>query len=86
MAGCGCGCGSDGLTEEQQQVLEALKNCTKPAGTKDIVEATGLDKKVVSNKITGLKKLGLVDNPARCKYGITGDGINALSKCGLKTV
>jgi predicted transcriptional regulator len=82
----GCGCSSKGLSDEQKQILEALKNCDKPAGNKDIVEATGLDKKVVSSKVTALKKLGLVDSPARCKYGITGDGINELSKCGLKTV
>ncbi len=78
----GCACGSKGLNEEQKQVLEALKKSEKPAGAKDIAEATGLDKKVVSNKISGLKKQGLVDSPVRCKYGITGDGVNALSKCG----
>ncbi len=77
----GCGCGSKGLTDEQKQVLEALKKCDKPCGAKDIAEATGLEKKVVSNKITGLKKKGLVDSPVRCKYGITGDGVNALSTC-----
>ncbi len=78
----GCACGSKGLNDEQKQVLEALKNCEKPAGAKDIAEVTGLDKKVVSNKISGLKKQGLVDSPVRCKYGITGDGVNALSNCG----
>lgn len=80
MAGCSCGCGSKstGLTEEQKKVLEAFKNLDKPAGAKDIAEATGLDKKVVSNTVSGLKKKGLLDSPVRCKYGITGDGINAL--------
>ncbi|MBW1635336.1 MAG: transcriptional regulator [Deltaproteobacteria bacterium] len=51
-----------------------------PCGNKDIVEATGLDKKVVSSKITSLKKKGLVDSPVRCKYSITEDGQVAL-KC-----
>jgi predicted transcriptional regulator len=51
-----------------------------PCGNKDIAAATGLDKKVVSTQITALKKKGLVDSPARCKYGITEEGQTAL-KC-----
>lgn len=78
MAGCACGSGK-GLTDEQKKILDAFKNCEKPAGAKDIAEATGLDKKVVSSTISGLKKKGLLDSPVRCKYGITGDGVNALS-------
>ncbi len=66
------------LTEEQRKILEAFKNSEKPAGAKDIAEATGLDKKIVSNNITKLKKNNLLDSPVRCKYGITGDGVNAL--------
>ncbi len=66
------------LTDEQRKILEAFKNSEKPAGAKDIAEATGLDKKIVSNNITKLKKNNLLDSPVRCKYGITGDGVNAL--------
>ena len=66
------------LTDEQIKILEAFKNSDKPVGAKDIAEATGIEKKVVSNNITKLKKENLVDSPVRCKYGITGDGINAL--------
>lgn len=77
--GCQCQCKSNALTEEQKKVLEALKSSDKPCGAKDIAEATGLEKKVVSAKITALKKQGLVDSPVRCKYGITGDGVNALN-------
>ncbi len=66
------------LTAEQKKILEAFKNSDKPAGAKDIAEATGLDKKIVSNNITKLKKINLLDSPIRCKYGITGDGVNAL--------
>ena len=51
-----------------------------PFGNKDIAEVTGLEKKVVSSKITALKKKGLVDSPVRCKYGITEEGQAAL-KC-----
>lgn len=59
---------------ETKQILEALANAEKPYGNKDLVEATGLDKKVISKHITALKKQGMVDNPARCKYGITAEG------------
>ena len=79
MTGCACGA-KQGLTEDQKKILEAFKSLNKPAGTKDIAEATGLDKKLVSSTITTLKKDNLLDSPVRCKYGITGDGVNAL-KC-----
>ncbi len=74
------GCGSKELSGEYKQVLEALAKSGTPCGNKDIVEVTGLDKKVVSSKITALKKKGLVDSPVRCKYGITEEGQTAL-KC-----
>lgn len=65
--------------EESRTVLEALAQCDAPCGSKDIAEATGLDKKVVSKEITALKKKGLVDSPVRCKYGITEAGKTSLS-------
>lgn len=76
MSGCGCGCASTTKEAggESKQVLEALAKCEGPCGSKDIAEATGLDKKVVSGQITALKKQGLVDSPVRCKYGITAEG------------
>ncbi len=76
MSGCGCGCASKTKTAggESQKVLEALAKCEGPCGSKDIAEATGLDKKVVSSQITALKKQGFVDSPVRCKYGITEEG------------
>ena len=76
MSGCGCGCtGAMKRSEDpSRQVLDMLAKCSAPYGTKDIAEATGLDKKTVSNQITALKKQGLVESPARCKYGITAEG------------
>lgn len=62
------------MSAESKQVLGALAKCDKPCGNKDIAEATGLDKKIVSKEITALKKQGLVDSPVRCKYGITAEG------------
>jgi len=76
MSGCGCGCacstGKDG--GDSKMILEALAKAEKPCGNKDLVEATGLDKAVVSKEITALKKKGFVDSPVRCKYGITAEG------------
>ncbi len=37
----------------------------------------GLDGKVVSDVIKGLKSQGLVDSPVRCKYGLTAAGQDA---------
>lgn len=63
---------------ETKQILEALANAEKPFGNKDLVEATSLDKKIISKHITALKKDGLVDSPVRCKYGITDKGKSSL--------
>ena len=79
MSGCGCANTIQDTGGESQQVLKVLANCAGPCGTKDIAEATGLDKKVVSQQITALKKQGLVDSPARCTYGITAEGKASLS-------
>ncbi len=72
MSGCGCTTKEPG--SESQKVLQAVAKSVDPCGAKDIAEATGLDKKVVSTQITALKKQGLVDSPVRCKYGITAEG------------
>lgn len=76
MSGCGCGCAGNSKQagNESRQVLEALAKCAGPCGSKDIAEATGLDKKIISSQITALKKKGYVDSPVRCKYGITAEG------------
>ncbi len=67
------------LTAEQKKILKALAAAEKPCGNKDLAEATGLDKKVVSSGITAMKKSGLVDSPVRCKYGVTPAGKKAVS-------
>ncbi len=79
MSGCGCECScatssSKEAGGELKVVLEALARCEGPCGSKDIAQATGLDKKVVSDKIAELKKKGLVDSPVRCKFAITSAG------------
>ena len=74
--GCGCSCSSNSKVagNESKLILEALAKCADPCGSKDIAEATGLDKKVISDQIADLKKKGLVDSPVRCKFGITAAG------------
>ncbi len=62
------------LTEEQEMVLRALAAQEGPAGTREISEATGIASKSVSCRIQSLKKKGLVQSPARCKYEITDAG------------
>jgi Fur family transcriptional regulator, peroxide stress response regulator len=74
----GCGCGNGVLSDEQKQVLEVMAKCDGPCASKDIAEATGLETKQVSCRITALKKKGYVDSPVRCKYAITSDGKTAL--------
>jgi predicted transcriptional regulator len=78
MSECGCGCSCAGTAKdagkESKMILEALAKCEGPCGSKDIVQATGLDKTVVSKQIADLKKKGLVDSPVRCKFGITPAG------------
>jgi Fe2+ or Zn2+ uptake regulation protein/predicted transcriptional regulator len=71
-------CKSEGLSERQRQVLEALAKCKKACGSKDIAEVTSLEPKQISCQITALKKKGLVASPVRCKYEITKDGKSAL--------
>jgi Fe2+ or Zn2+ uptake regulation protein len=73
-------CGTKGaLSDEQKQVLEAMKNCDGPCASKDIAAATGLEAKQVSCWITALKKKGYVESPVRCKYEITSEGQDALN-------
>lgn len=63
-----------GIDGEKKQILEAIAKIEQPCGTKEVAEATGIDKKVVTKEITALKKQGLLDSPARCKHGITDEG------------
>ncbi len=74
MGNCNC----NDITDEQRKVLKALAEIEKPAANKEIAATSGLDVKVVTKVIKQLKEQGCVDSPARCKYGITEQGINCL--------
>ncbi len=64
----------EGLDQGQKKVLSVLNEMGKPLAPKQIAEAAGMESKDVSAKIKGLKKLGYVDSPVRCKYAITDAG------------
>lgn len=66
------------LSAEQKKVLKTLKNAEAPLANKQIASTTGLESKDVSNLVKELKNTGLVDSPARCKYGITPQGLKEL--------
>jgi predicted transcriptional regulator len=65
------------LGQEGLQVLQALAQAPGPQAPKQIAQAAGLDGKLVSDVIKGLKSQGLVDSPVRCKYGLTPAGQDA---------
>ena len=63
-----------GLNEVQKKILEALASGKEPLANKDIASLTGLEAKKISCNMSALKKKGLVESPARCKYVITPAG------------
>jgi Mn-dependent DtxR family transcriptional regulator len=62
------------LTEEAKAILKTLAESDAPLANKQIATLSGLDSKKVTATMKKLKTQGLVDSPARCKYGITQDG------------
>ena len=67
------------LTGEQKKILQAMAAAEVPCGAKDIASATGLEAKIISSRITAMKKKGLVESPVRCKYSVTEQGRAAIS-------
>ncbi len=52
--------------EPTQHVLEAMKQAGEPLNAGKVVEATGLDRKVVDKAMADLKKTGEIVSPKRC--------------------
>jgi len=50
----------------EDQILETLKQSVKPMNAGQIVEKTGLDRKVVDKAMTNLKKEEKIISPVRC--------------------
>jgi predicted transcriptional regulator len=67
-----------GLNHREMKVLAALADNAGPLANKQIAKAAGLDAKEVTEAIKGLKAQGLVESPARGKYGLTKAGQAAL--------
>ena len=53
---------------EKQQILEAMKKAGEPLNAGKIAELTGLDRKVVDQTMTAMKKDGSIVSPVRCKW------------------
>ncbi len=62
------------LNDKQHAILQAMAGITEACSSKEIAAATGLEPKQVSCQLTALKKKGLIESPARCKYSITTTG------------
>lgn len=65
-------------SSEAKKVLSVLAKAADPMSNKQVAEQAGLESKKVSSTMSALKKEGLVDSPARCKYAITPSGKKAL--------
>ena len=63
---------------EAKKVLSVLAKAKEPMSNKQVAELSALESKKVSSTMNALKKEGLVDSPARCKYAITPSGKKAL--------
>ncbi len=50
----------------EEQILDTLKQSVKPMNAGQIVEKTGLDRKVVDKAMTNLKKEEKIISPVRC--------------------
>jgi DNA-binding transcriptional regulator GbsR (MarR family) len=50
----------------EDQILETLKQSEKPMNAGQIVEKTGLDRKVVDKAMNNLKKEEKIVSPVRC--------------------
>lgn len=54
--------------DDEKKVMDAFKQAGVPLGAKQIVEATGLDKKVVDKVIKKLKTEEKIHSPKKCFY------------------
>lgn len=69
---------SAGLSEDKKKILQAMAGGDGPWANKEIAQIAGLEPKKVSCNMGALKKKGLVESPARCKYVITEAGKSEL--------
>ena len=56
------------MADNEQKVIDTMKEAGEPLSSGDIAERTGIDKKEVGKIINVLKKKGQVSSPKRCYY------------------
>ncbi|WP_406661817.1 transcriptional regulator [Methanolobus sp. ZRKC3] len=56
------------MADDEQKVLDALKDAGKPLRPGEIAEATGIESKEVSKILKKLKNSDAVCSPKRCFY------------------
>ncbi len=56
------------MDNNEQLVLNAMKQAGKPVKGADVAAATGLDQKEVGKLISALKKAGKITSPKVCFY------------------
>lgn len=56
------------MTDNEQKVIDAMKEAGEPLSSGDIAERTGIEKKEVGKIINSLKKQGHISSPKRCYY------------------
>ena len=53
---------------EREVILEAMKKAGEPLSAGKVAELTGLDRKIVDNMFSEMKKDGIIVSPVRCKW------------------
>jgi len=61
----------NGMSENAEAVLKAMKDAGKPVRPGEVAKAMGIESKEVSKAIKVLKKEGKIHSPKRCYYAPT---------------
>ncbi|MCL7410976.1 MAG: winged helix-turn-helix transcriptional regulator [Methanosarcinaceae archaeon] len=56
------------MADNEQKVIDAMKEAGEPLSSGEIAQRTGIDKKDVGKIINALKKKGKISSPKRCCY------------------
>lgn len=56
------------MADNEQKVIDVMKEAGEPLRSGDIADRTGIDKKEVGKIINSLKKQGHISSPKRCYY------------------
>ena len=53
---------------EQEKILEVMREAGEPLNAGKVAELSGLDRKVVDKAFAAMKKDGTIVSPVRCKW------------------